>query len=74
MTRLDSDPAARIDVPSPCVGICELEAATGWCRGCQRSSAEIAGWPRASAAEKLALLEVIGRRRARLRNDPQSDG
>ncbi len=28
---------------SPCVGICLLDPATGYCRGCLRSMAEIAG-------------------------------
>jgi len=37
---------------SPCVGICLLDPSTGYCRGCLRSVAEIAGWYEASAAEK----------------------
>jgi predicted Fe-S protein YdhL (DUF1289 family) len=29
---------------SPCTGICRLDPATGWCLGCARTGAEIAGW------------------------------
>jgi predicted Fe-S protein YdhL (DUF1289 family) len=42
--------------PSPCVGICRIEAATGWCQGCWRTLNEIADWPILSVREKDALL------------------
>jgi predicted Fe-S protein YdhL (DUF1289 family) len=48
---------------SPCVGICLLDPATGYCRGCLRSVAEIAGWYEASTAEKRAILARLDRRR-----------
>jgi predicted Fe-S protein YdhL (DUF1289 family) len=48
---------------SPCVGICLLDPATGHCRGCVRSVAEIAGWYQASAAEKRAILPRLSERR-----------
>jgi predicted Fe-S protein YdhL (DUF1289 family) len=48
-------------VPSPCVGICELDAATGACRGCLRTLEEIAAWSHSSAVEKRAVLARIGR-------------
>ncbi len=48
---------------SPCVGICLLDPATGYCRGCLRSVDEIASWYDASAAEKRAMLARLHQRR-----------
>jgi uncharacterized protein len=31
-------------VPSPCVNICRMDAATGLCEGCRRTIDEIATW------------------------------
>jgi len=48
---------------SPCVGICLLDPATGLCRGCLRTVAEIASWYEASTAEKRAILARLDQRR-----------
>jgi uncharacterized protein len=48
---------------SPCIGICLLDAVTGYCRGCLRHVAEIASWYEASAAEKRAILARLDQRR-----------
>jgi predicted Fe-S protein YdhL (DUF1289 family) len=48
---------------SPCVGICLLDPATGYCRGCLRNVAEIAEWYEASTAEKRAILARLDKRR-----------
>jgi len=49
--------------PSPCIGICLIDPATGRCRGCLRYIDEIAAWYDASAAEKRAILTRIAERR-----------
>jgi hypothetical protein len=51
-------------IVSPCIGVCQLDPASGLCRGCLRSTDEIAAWPSAGDAEKL---EIIGRLRERRR-------
>ena len=48
---------------SPCIGICLLDPATGICRGCQRTVAEIAAWYEADPAEKRAILARLEARR-----------
>lgn len=48
---------------SPCVSICTLDA-QGVCRGCFRTLAEISGWLRMSADERLAVLRNTELRRA----------
>jgi predicted Fe-S protein YdhL (DUF1289 family) len=37
-------PRPRAPVPSPCIDVCTMDAATGWCRGCLRTIDEIAAW------------------------------
>lgn len=46
---------------SPCINVCVLDAG-GLCSGCRRSSAEIAGWSRMSAAERWAVIERLRHR------------
>jgi uncharacterized protein len=53
------------EIPSPCVGVCRLDEESGLCRGCLRTVAEIARWPHADGAERLAIVgRLRGRRRA----------
>jgi uncharacterized protein len=52
-----SDPAIR----SPCIGVCELDV-TGYCRGCRRTLAEIAGWLGFSADARDAIIAELDRR------------
>jgi predicted Fe-S protein YdhL (DUF1289 family) len=49
---------------SPCIGVCLIDPASGYCRGCLRSTAEIAAWYRAGSEEKRAILARLERRRA----------
>jgi uncharacterized protein len=50
-------------VPSPCVKVCLLDAATGLCRGCLRTLEEIGDWLEMTPDEKRATLERVARRR-----------
>lgn len=63
---MEADPVIEPVVPSPCVGLCELDADTGLCRGCSRTMDEIAGWPTLGAAEKRRVLDRLARRRVGL--------
>jgi uncharacterized protein len=42
--------------PSPCVSVCRIDAATGFCAGCKRTLGEIADWPMLTGSEKRQLL------------------
>ncbi len=33
-----------MSVASPCINVCTMDAATGWCAGCMRTLDEIAAW------------------------------
>lgn len=62
------DPGA---VPSPCINVCQMDADSGWCQGCQRTLAEIAAWSVLPEADKRAVwLALPARREAWMRLHP----
>jgi len=52
-----------MSVPSPCINICRMDAASGWCSGCMRSLAEIAAWSSMPDAAKQAVWSRLPLRR-----------
>jgi predicted Fe-S protein YdhL (DUF1289 family) len=48
------------------MAVCELDEVTRLCKGCLRTPAEIARWPFADNAEKLAILDRLRERRRAL--------
>lgn len=59
---------AAADVPSPCISVCRMSAATGWCEGCFRTRDEIAAWSRADDDRKRGIWKIIERRMAALQS------
>jgi predicted Fe-S protein YdhL (DUF1289 family) len=58
--------------PSPCINVCRMDAATGWCEGCQRTLQEIGTWSGLSDADKRAVWQALpARRETWLRLHPQ---
>jgi len=55
--------AQNAEVASPCVNICRMNAASGYCEGCRRSLEEIAAWSIYTAAEKRAVLALLPARK-----------
>jgi uncharacterized protein len=52
-------------VPSPCINVCRMSRASGWCAGCWRTIDEIRLWSTMDDAGKLAIwVEVEARQRA----------
>ena len=49
-------------VPSPCVSVCRMDAATGLCEGCFRTLDEIAAWSTLDDARKRETWARITRR------------
>ena len=56
-TAREIDPAGP--VPSPCISVCRMDAATGLCEGCLRTLDEIAEWGMASDDAKRALWQTL---------------
>lgn len=52
-------------VPSPCISVCQMDADTGWCKGCYRTLDEIARWGGATDADKLLVWQKIEARQNR---------
>ena len=53
---LTSRTAPNQSVASPCIEVCKMSSATGYCEGCHRTVAEIAGWSDYSDEQKRAVL------------------
>lgn len=47
------------DLPSPCISICRMDPTSGFCEGCLRTIAEIAGWSRMDDAGKRGIWRAI---------------
>lgn len=51
-------------VPSPCISVCRMDNASGWCVGCLRTLDEIAAWSRLDDAGKRIVWARLRERRA----------
>ncbi|RFU47202.1 DUF1289 domain-containing protein [Paraburkholderia sp. DHOC27] len=51
-------------VPSPCIDVCRMDAATGWCEGCLRSIDEIRDWSSYDDAVKRSVWDSLESRHA----------
>jgi predicted Fe-S protein YdhL (DUF1289 family) len=47
------------DTVSPCIGICRIDEATGWCLGCARTADEIADWRARPPAFRAAVWQAL---------------
>jgi predicted Fe-S protein YdhL (DUF1289 family) len=58
MTRIPEDGCSMIDVASPCVRTCRIDA-DGFCQGCRRTLDEIARWGSATVEERLRIVGLL---------------
>jgi predicted Fe-S protein YdhL (DUF1289 family) len=58
-------PVGRGVVASPCISVCRMNAATGWCEGCLRTIEEIAAWSRMGDEDKRRVWALLPARRER---------
>ena len=56
--------AAKGEIISPCISVCQMSAATALCEGCFRTRDEIAAWGNAGDDVKRAIWARIGVRMA----------
>lgn len=52
-------------VLSPCIGVCVIDAHSGYCQGCLRSLDEIAAWAGASDERRRAIKAALPQRALR---------
>lgn len=50
---------------SPCISVCQLDDATGWCIGCYRTIDEIRDWIIMEPAQRQQVLDRLAERRNR---------
>ncbi len=46
-------------IATPCVKVCAVDGASGYCLGCRRTLPEIAGWARLSDEERAAIMAAL---------------
>lgn len=51
-------------VPSPCISVCRMEAASGLCEGCLRTLDEIAAWGSIDDLARRVIWKRLHERRA----------
>jgi predicted Fe-S protein YdhL (DUF1289 family) len=54
-------------VASPCISVCRMDEASGWCEGCLRTLDEIAAWSLLDDEDKRAVWVELSRRRVQWR-------
>ncbi|WP_435104038.1 DUF1289 domain-containing protein [Arhodomonas sp. AD133] len=52
------------DVPSPCIGVCRLDANGAYCCGCGRHIDEIGRWSNMDPVERQRVVDRLRRRRS----------
>lgn len=52
------------DIQSPCVGVCTLNDATGFCQGCYRTIEEIREWWNMSDEARAKTMSELDQRMA----------
>jgi predicted Fe-S protein YdhL (DUF1289 family) len=52
------------EIQSPCVGVCSIDDATGFCQGCYRTLEEIQQWWDMDNATKAAVAKIAAEREA----------
>lgn len=71
LARADQVSRSAGDVPSPCLSVCRMEAASALCAGCFRTLQEIAAWGQMPEAGKRAVWQEIAVRAGRAPRRPE---
>jgi uncharacterized protein len=54
-------------IKTPCIKVCVVDGASGYCLGCGRTLNEIAKWARLSEAERDQVIDLLAPRMTTLR-------
>jgi uncharacterized protein len=65
-----NQPPPATGVPSPCINVCRMDAASGLCEGCQRTLGEIAAWSTMADDDKRAVWQRLEQRRLQAASAP----
>lgn len=61
-------PPASAGVASPCINVCRMDPASGFCEGCLRTIDEIAAWGAMTDEDKRAVWQRLEQRRRQLQS------
>lgn len=59
--------AGPAPIQSPCTGICQIDAASGWCVGCGRTLDEIVRWGGTDDSDREGVMAQLPERMRGLR-------
>jgi predicted Fe-S protein YdhL (DUF1289 family) len=59
LETMSTDAKPPRPIATPCVKVCAVDGASGYCLGCRRTLPEIAGWARLSDAEREAIMAAL---------------
>jgi uncharacterized protein len=57
---------ASTEIETPCIKVCVVDPATGFCIGCGRTRMEIASWLGISALDRRAIMATLSERMVNL--------
>ncbi len=60
-------------IESPCILVCSIDIATGYCFGCGRTREEIGAWTMYSADERRAIMGGLAARLATVERRPRRE-
>lgn len=60
-------------IESPCILVCSIDMKTGFCFGCGRTSAEIAGWTGYTSDRRRAVMEELPGRLSKVERKPRRE-
>ena len=58
---------------SPCILVCSIDMATGYCHGCGRTRDEIASWTRYTGDERRAIMAGLSARLDTIEKRPRRE-
>ncbi|MFT4000669.1 MAG: DUF1289 domain-containing protein [Rhizobium sp.] len=58
---------------TPCILVCSIDQATGYCFGCGRTSAEIGAWMTYSDDERRQIMEALPERLTKVERKPRRE-
>ncbi|TKT79158.1 DUF1289 domain-containing protein [Aquamicrobium sp. LC103] len=60
-------------IESPCILVCSMDMATGYCFGCGRTRDEIGAWLTYSPQERRAVMELLPARLETIERKPRRE-
>ena len=67
----DVTPSFTTLIPSPCISVCRMHEASGWCEGCLRTLAEITDWATMNDGAKRTVWKQLPQRREQFQRHVQ---